>query len=198
MTRKIIVLFSCLLLLNISVFAQKVRPPQQLRLDKVYQREVDIKWNKTLLENIEWEIQVEGQAPQRTTAITHTVAGLEPDSTYTIRVRMVSGEHYSDFADLKVQTAALNYKVDSPQRVPYLRSISLDGSAPRVLPLYFTDLADSKARITYKFNGKAVTPAGNQLFLTPEFYSDKLEIFIEESGDRSFRLLYFINLPKES
>ena len=198
MIKKIILLLSCFLLLCSASFAQKVRPPQQLRLGESYQREVEIKWNKTLLENIEWEIQMEGRPAVRTTAITHTLTGLEPQSEYEVKVRMVRGEEYSDYAKLKFTTKGLNYRVDDPNRIPYLRCVQLDGTCPQQLPLYFTDLAHAQAKISCKLNGKPVTAENGVLHLVPENYSDKLEVFVDEGNNRTFKLLYFINISKDN
>lgn len=198
MIKKIILLLSCALLFGLVSFAQQVRPPQQLRLGETYQREVVIKWNKTLLENIEWEIQMEGRPAVRTTDITHTLTGLEPASDYVVQVRMVRGNEYSDYAQLKFTTRGLDYRVNDPNRVPYLRCIQLDGGCPQHLPLYFTDLANPKAKISYRLNGKPLTADQGVLHLVSENYSDKLEVFIDEGENRTFKLLYFINISKDN
>ena len=197
MIRKRLLLCSMWLMVCLTAFAQQVRPPQQLRIDKAYQREVKIVWNKTLLENIEWEIQVEGQQPARTTAVEYVVEGLEPDASYPVRVRMVRGEEASDFSELTVKTVPMDYKADDPQRVPYLRTLRADGTAPRILQLYYNDLASSSAQITYRYNGKEVHPEGHTLQLVPEKYADQLEVDIKEGDGRNFRLIYYINVSKD-
>ena len=196
MSRKIILLLSFWFTLLGTACAQKVRPPQDLRVENAYQREVDITWNKTLLTDIEWEIRFDGQPSVRTTDIRHTLTGLEPDTEYIVKVRMVRGKDYSAFSTLKFKTAALAYRVDDSQRVPYLRTIRIDATSPRELPLYYTDLATADARMTYRLNGQPVEPKDNILTIDTENYTDKLEILIDEGNDRQFRLIYFVNVPK--
>ena len=198
MLRKILILFSFALAAFTLASAQKVRPPQQLRVEKTFQREVEIVWNKTLLENIEWEILVEGQEPVRTQEIKYIVSDLEPDSEYKVSIRMVSGTNFSESADLLIKTKPMDYKVDDPQRVPYLRCISIEGDCPKQLPVFFNDLASSDAKIVYKHNGVEVKPVNHLLQLVAKNYTDKLEVLIDEGNNKKFRLLYFINIPKEN
>ena len=196
MRRKIIFLLTLCFVVLGTAFAQRPRQPQQLRIEKSYQREVDIQWNKTLLTGIKWEIQLEGQQPVRTTDIHHTIENLEPDTEYTVKVRMIKDQEYSAFATLNFKTEPLGFKVDDPRRVPYLRTIRIDANAPRELPLYFTDLATSEAKIAYKLNGQAVEPVNNRIVIDTKKYTDKLEVVIDEGDNRHFRLIYFVNVPK--
>ena len=196
MKRKILFLLSLCFMLTGTAFAQKVRPPQELRVETAYQREMDITWNKTLLTDVEWEIRLNGQPSVRTTDVRHTLENLEPDTEYLVKVRMVKGNDYSAFSTLKFRTRPLDYRVDDPNRVPYLRTIRIDAMAGRELPLYYNDLATSEARMTYKLNGEPIQPEGNRLVIESDRYTDKLEVYIDEGDNRQFRLIYFVNVPK--
>ena len=198
MSKKVILIVFLSMVLLGTAFAQQMRPPQQLRIENAYQREADLLWNKSLQTDIEWEIRLEGFPPMRTTDVRYTLEKLEPDTEYTVKVRMVKGNEHSAFSTLKFKTKPLNFKVDSPQRVPYLRSIRIDAVCSRELPLYYTDLANSDAHITYKLNGNAVEPIDNRLILDTPNYTDKLEVLIDEGDNRQFRLIYFVNVSKDN
>ena len=197
MLKKIIGLIALCLVAVGTAFAQQMRPPQQLRIEKAYQREADIQWNKSLLTDIEWEIRLDGQPPVRTTDVRYTLEQLEPGTEYTVKVRMVKGREHSAFSTLKFKTEPLAYSVDDPQRIPYLRTIRLDAVCNRELPLYYTDLASSEARISYKLNGTPVEPVENRLIIDTDRYTDQLEVQIDEGQGRQFRLIYFVNVSKD-
>lgn len=195
--------FSLFLLVVLSAFfpvrttaqTSPLRPPRGLTLEQAHQREVEIKWNPTLLEGIAWEVQLDDKSPVRTNELKITLSRLEPDTSYKVKVRMVRGAEVSEPAELEVKTAPLTRSFDDPERIPYLRTIKIDGSTKRRLPLFFTDLAVTNARIVYRVDGQEVVPdADNVIVLNMQETSCRLDVDIEEDAEHRFYLTYHLLL----
>lgn len=170
-----------------------LRPPRGLIAEHIHQREIELKWNPTLIEGIEWEVQVNDRPPIRTKELQFTIANLDPATRYDVKVRMVRGTDFSLPAELQVQTKALDRTVDDPDRIPYLRTVRIDGSTKRRLPLYFTDLATSNARIVYRLEGRTVVPdSDNTLTIEAQTSPCRLDVDIEEDADHHFYLTYYL------
>ena len=100
----------------------------------------------------------------------------------------------SEYAKTTAGTKNLEKSVDSEDRIPYLRTIEADATCKgRFLKLYYNELANPNAKISYKLDGKSVQPANNTLeFPIFEGYYKKfqLEIHIDEGEGREWEILY--------
>lgn len=158
-----------------------------------YQREIDFSWDKEADAEIQWELIFNNQPPLRLTTPYYTFDNLEPNQAYKAKLRAVKGTEASKYIELNVSTREMNYRIDSPERVPHLRTLGEDGTASRILPLYFNDLADTNARITYFIEGQEVSTKDNRLYF-PKTGKQKLKVNIEESPDRQWELEYNVNI----
>lgn len=144
-----------------------------------------------------WEVQLDNDPPIRCPHPFHTFERLPHNHPFTIKLRAIRGEQASDTATLHTATQNLNKAINDPDRIPYLRTIRIDGIAPRRLPLYFNELANPKAHITYKWNGQTMAPVDNHLLLSSSSYKDKLELHIDEGEGRTWNITYLISLERQ-
>lgn len=178
---------------SVSSARSEILPPTGLAA-KTFQHEIFLTWNAD--EANAWEVVVDDRSPIRTSTPQYTLDSLVHNRQYTIKVRTIKGEDFSTFAVLQATTQNIQKAIDAPDRIPYLRTIRIDGITPKRLPLYFNDLANEKARITYKFNGHPITPIDNHLHLSSSAYKDKLEINIDEGEGRRWHIVYLISLER--
>lgn len=185
-------LFS-LLLLPLSLLAQEVDVPQGMRI-KAYQHEIELMWNAA--PQTQWEVAIDDLPPVIVSHPKYTFAGLEHRKTYTLKVRALRQGKTSAYSSMSATTHDLDKKADDPTRIPYLRTVRIDGMAPQRLPLYFNDLANIKAKITYKLNGEVQQPVDHHLLLPSAAYRAKLEIAIDEGGGNQWNITYLLFLEK--
>lgn len=178
---------------SVSSARSEILPPTGLAA-KTFQHEIFLTWNAD--EANAWEVVVDDRSPIRTSTPQYTLDSLVHNRQYTIKVRTIKGEDFSTFAVLQATTQNIQKSIDAPDRIPYLRTIRIDGITPKRLPLYFNDLANEKACITYKFNGHPITPIDNHLHLSSSAYKDKLEINIDEGEGRRWHIVYLISLER--
>lgn len=190
-------LFLLILLLCCPAFLMAqapVRPPRGLK-STAFQREAELTWYATTLTDIEWEILLDGREPIRSKHNGCTIDGLEPATTYTARVRMVRGAETSTAVEETFTTQSLQRSLTDENRIPYLRTVRINGRCPKVLPLYFNELGSATASISYRLNGEEVVPkSDNTLLIDTPHYQDRLEIKIDEGGGRTFHLTYFLSV----
>lgn len=185
----------CLLFVSLGTWAQSPTPAPAGLAAQTFQHEIVLTWqagNDHL-----WEIQLDDRPPVRCTTASYTFERLPHNRPYTIQLRAVRGEEFSAYATLNTATQNLKKAVDAPDRIPYLRTIRIDGIAPRRLPLYFNELANAEAHITYKWNGQAIEPIDNHLELSSSSYKDKLELHIDEGEGRIWNITYLISLERK-
>ena len=83
----------------------------------------------------------------------------------------------------------MSENADYEGRIPYLYTIREDGACPQTLRLYYNDLANPDALITYKIDGVSVTPEGSVLTF-PSKGRHILQIEIEEAPERKWEIEY--------
>lgn len=167
--------------------------PDNLRI-KAYQREMEISWNKATDEKVKWEVVVDGKVETVISENSYVKTKLKPGSEHLIKVRAVKGKEFSPYAERKGVTEKMSKAENSEDRIPYLRTITADGKCEgRFLKLYYNELANPDAKISYKLNGVAVEPKDNILEF-PEFrgfYKQfQLEVYIDEGEGREWEILY--------
>lgn len=165
------------------------------------QREFAVQWEKSTDEVDGYEVEVaevNGTATQNpktytTTGTSYTFEGMEPGKTYQVRVRSTKGEAKSEYSEaFKVQTKALG---EFPYTdIPFLSTVSEDGSAPQNLPLYFLELKNPEAKLTCFIDDQEVTTPTNKILQFPSTGNHTLRIIVEEAEDRIWELSYELNI----
>ncbi|WP_172914856.1 fibronectin type III domain-containing protein [Capnocytophaga canis] len=157
---------------------------------QTFQREALLSWDKEADPQLQWEVVVDAQAPQRVVTNSFLVRGLEPETNYTFKVRAVKGANASEYTNhITKGTQSMQYGINDIRRVPHLRTLNDDGICKQTIDLFYNDLADASARITYFVNGKEVQPNGDQLTF-PQKGKQKLKIIIIEAVDRQWEIEY--------
>ncbi len=164
------------------------------------QREFAVQWEKSTdaVDGYEVEVaEVNGTATQnpttyKTTDTSYTFEGMTPGKTYQVRVRSTKGEAKSEYsAAFKVQTKALGEFTN--EGIPFLSTVSEDGSAPQNLPLYFLELKNPEAKLTCFIDDQEVAPT-NKILKFPSTGNHTLRIIVEEATDRIWELSYELNI----
>ncbi|TYK33625.1 fibronectin type III domain-containing protein [Bacteroides pyogenes] len=171
----------------------KPEKPQNIKTES-FQREITVSWKKHDAEGVAYEVKVGEKTYPGITENSFTVERLEPDRAYDIEVCAVKDGVKSDYEKKSVKTKALEKTVDSKDRIPYLRTVEPASSCKgRFLKLYYNDLANPDAKISYKLDGKPVQPKDNTLEFPAfegHYKSFRLEIHINEGGGREWEILY--------
>lgn len=167
--------------------------PDNLRM-KAYQNEMEISWNKVADETIKWEVVFDDQVETITSGNSYVKTKLKPGSTHHIKVRAVKGKEFSPYAERRGATERMREAENSEDRIPYLRTILPDGSCEgRFLKLYYNELANPNAKVSYKLDGVTIEPKDNTLEF-PEFEGFykrfRLEVYIDEGEGREWEILY--------
>lgn len=159
---------------------------------KAHQREIELSW--ATAPNATWEVAIEGSTlVKETNTNSFTLDNLEPNQTYKIKLRSKVNGEYSDYTEQSITTLAMEQGESSAERVPYLRTISENGTCPKVLNLYYNELASKNAVITYKIDDlPAVAQEGKLTF--DKTGKQKLSIEIVESNDKAWSLEYYVNV----
>ncbi|MGR4838870.1 MULTISPECIES: fibronectin type III domain-containing protein [unclassified Bacteroides] len=172
---------------------QKPEKPQQVKV-VAFQREITVSWKKSKTEGITYEVKNGEQEFTKITGTSFTLEKLEPGKSYTIEVCAVKDGVKSEYVRKNAITDKLEKAADSEDRIPYLRTLEPAGSCKgRFLKLYYNDLANPNANISYKLDGKTVEPINNTLEF-PAFDGNykrfQLEIHIDEGNGREWEILY--------
>lgn len=170
-----------------------LKAPDNLSI-KAYQNEMEISWSKVKDEEIKWEVVFDDKPETITSENSYMKTKLGAGSEHLVKVRAVKGKEVSPYAEQKGVTEGMSKAVDSEDRIPYLRTITPDGSCKgRLLKLYYNELANPDAKISYKLNGITVVPKDNTLEF-PDFggfYKQfRLEIYVDEGEGREWEILY--------
>lgn len=178
--------------LDRPIVVQPIDPPTGV-VAEGHQREIELRWNRSLVEGVRWQVRLNGSAPIEVTAPHHTFAGLEPDTNYTVSVRAVGEGAESPYVTQSIKTARMTKGVDDPDRIPYLRTVGAMGVVSIELPLYYNDLARVDGQFVYRINGHVVTPRESKLLL-PSVGKHLLEIDIIEAEGYEWSLVYKLNV----
>ncbi|TYK39256.1 fibronectin type III domain-containing protein [Bacteroides pyogenes] len=171
----------------------KPEKPQNIKTES-FQREITVSWKKHDAEGVTYEVKVGEQTYPEITGNSFTVERLTPGQTYIIEVCAVKDGVRSDYEKKSAKTKDLEKAVASKDRIPYLRTVGPAASCEgRFLKLYYNDLANPDAKISYKLDGKPVQPKDNTLEF-PAFEGHykrfQLEIHIDEGEGREWEILY--------
>ncbi len=163
--------------------------PQDLVIEK-HQRELEVQWNKGLVEGMSWDIRLNGGDLIKVDKPFYTFTDLEPNTQYQVEVRCHKGNNYSEFTTPKsVTTTDYSYGRDDLERIPYIRTIDEFGACSQTIQLYFVNLYNKNAKITYLFDGEELKPQGKTLTF-PKTGRHCLEVIIEEDETHSWHLDY--------
>lgn len=168
-------------------------PPTGLRA-QVQQREVELSWNAVSEPGVSYEIRCNDKKIATTKATSYIIEKLSPDTPYRFTVTTVKGEETSKPSQpLNEHTFQMTETVDDTGRIPYLYTIREEGTCSQTLRLYYNDLADPNARISYKIDGASVTPEGSSITF-PNKGKHILQIEIEETPERKWEIEYKLNV----
>ena len=168
-------------------------PPTGLRA-QVQQREVELSWNAVSEPGVSYEIRCNDKMIATTKATSYIIEKLSPNTFYRFTVTTVKGEETSKPSQpLNEHTFQMAENVDDAGRIPYLYTIREEGTCSQTLRLYYNDLADPNARISYKIDGASVTPEGSSITF-PSKGKHILQIEIEETPERKWEIEYKLNV----
>lgn len=168
-------------------------PPTGLRA-QVQQREVELSWNAVSEPGVSYEIRCNDKMIAKTEATSYIIEKLSPNTSYRFTVTTVKGEETSKPSQpLNEHTFQMAETVDDAGRIPYLYTIREEGTCSQTLRLYYNDLADPNARISYKIDGASVTPEGSSITF-PNKGKHILQIEIEETLERKWEIEYKLNV----
>lgn len=168
-------------------------PPTGLRA-QVQQREVELSWNAVSEPGVSYEIRCNDKKIAKTEATSYIIEKLSPNTSYRFTVTTVKGEETSKPSQpLNEHTFQMTETVDDAGRIPYLYTIREEGTCSQTLRLYYNDLADPNARISYKIDGASVTPEGSSITF-PNKGKHILQIEIEETPERKWEIEYKLNV----
>ncbi len=157
---------------------------------KSFQRELEVKWNKGLVEGMSWDSKLNGGKTITIDKPFYTFTDLEPNTQYKVEVRCHKGNTFSEFAEPKfISTKNYTLAQDDVVRIPYIRTINEFGACPQTIQLYFVNLYKVDAKITYLFDGQELKPQGKTLTF-PKKGRHRLEVLIEEDEAHSWHLDY--------
>ena len=161
---------------------------------KVQQREIELSWDAVSEEGVSYEIRCNEQVIAKTAATSYIIEKLSPNNSYRLTVTTIKGDERSKPSQVVSEhTLQMTESVDYEGRIPYLYTIREDGVCPRTLRLYYNDLANPDALISYKIDGVTATPEGSVLTF-PSKGKHILQIEIEESADRKWEIEYKLNV----
>lgn len=171
----------------------KLLPPTDLKA-KAQQREILLSWSPVEQAKAQYEVRVNGEVKTTTSETKCLLTHLEPNTNYTITIATRLGEERSEkTAQLAVKTEQLDRGVNDNTRIPHLYMIRENGTCPRRLPLYWRDLAENAAKITYEIDDQAVQPDGDFLVFSSAG-NHVLRIVVVESPEREWTLEYVLQV----
>lgn len=159
-----------------------------------HQREIELAWDKKADPDIQWEVVVNDNAPIKVATNSYVIEGLEPNSNHRVKIRAVKGTLVSEYTqEYAITTPRLNYTKDDLDRVPHLRTINNDMRCPQILSLYYTDLADKNAKLTYWIDGTETAPRNGKLHF-PKTGKQKIKVVVEESETLKWDIDYEVDV----
>lgn len=169
-----------------------VNKPEGLKA-AAYQREAELTWEGSIDPEVSWEVQADGKS-YTTKTPNYILTGLEPQREYNIKVVAKKEDVTSDAAELKVTTQSPYRSKDEEERIPYLRTVTRsEGQVRKTINLFYNDLYNGNAKITYYFDGVEIKPTGYQLTF-PATGKHTLKVRIEESASEVWTLNYNLNI----
>ena len=173
-------------------------PGTPKQLGDQHQREALIGWAEFDPSVTSWELTLEGKDPVTVTTKEYLITGLEPGKRYNYTLKSIKGKEKSEPVEGFVLTSRMDYEADSPDRIPYLRTlkeVSTHGKVSKTLDLFFNDLARGDAKITYYVDGTKVEPKGHTLTF-PKTGSVVLRMVVEESSTDKWDILYKLTVTE--
>ena len=171
----------------------RLAPPENLKA-KTQQRELELSWLPTAEEQVSYEVKVNGKVTGTTTGTNFVVTQLAPGTSYNIEVvTLKNNTRSAKAATLSTATEALTHAVNDENRIPYLYKVRENGTCPRVLPLFWKELADANAKITYWVDDQQQEPTDGRLLFTKSG-EHFLHILVVESDGREWELDYQLNV----
>lgn len=162
-----------------------------------YQREIELKWNKSD-RHTSWEVVVNGGTPIKVTTNSYIIEKLAPNTSYNIKIRAVKGTKYSEYTKESRITTLYGKAENDLTRVPHLRTllgreINILDRYPQTIGLYYNDLYNPNAKCTYYIDGVQIMPSGSTLTF-PKKGKQVLKVIVEEASDKIWELEYKVDI----
>lgn len=160
-----------------------------------YQREIELAWDKGLDNEVSWEIVVNGGEAISVKEPNYTITALTPNTSYKVKVRTVKEKITSAYSEeLTIKTEDLDRTETDETRLPYLRTLSPEGTTNQTIKLFYNDLYHaSQAKFTYWIDGQEVAPKG-YLLTAPKKGKQELKVRIEETPTQVWILTYNLDI----
>lgn len=172
---------------------EKISAPTNFKYNN-FQREVELFWDKENIEGLQWEVVVDNQNPILVKENQYIITQLKPQSNHSAKVRAIKNGEKSDYTSiLYFSTNDFKNSKDDINRIPHLRTIANDKSSSKNLRLFYNDLYDLNAKITYFIDGVETQPQGDTLVF-PKLGRQSLKVLIQESEDLQWELTYDITV----
>ena len=167
----------------------KLVPPSNIKAVP-QQREIELSWNAVDEDGVSYQILQNEQVLATTKATSYIVEQLEPNTSYQFRIRTVKGPDASEpSAPVTRKTQQMSRGIDEEGRIPYLYTVREVGTCTRTLRLFYYDLANKDAQISYWVDGVAVTPADSSITFASKG-EHLLRIEIAETPERKWDIEY--------
>lgn len=159
----------------------------------IYEREAVLSWSNA--EGTTWEVMVNNQTHQLNTP-KYTLTDLTPNTNYTVKVAAIKGGSKSAYRDVSFKTDSPSKADNEETRLPYLATLRPDGTATKMIDLFYLDLyKTASTKFTYWVDDVVVQPNGHQLTF-PKAGRQVLKIKIEEGSDKVWTLVYNVNVSE--
>lgn len=168
-----------------------LQPPTNLRAQP-QQREINLSWLPAAHVDTRYEVRINDEVVATVHVPYFVATDLKTNTRYHISVVSLLGDERSaQSAQVVTTTQGLERAIDDESRMPQLYTLRDNGTCPRVLPLYWRDLADTAAHISYEIDNAVALPEGNVLVF-PSSGEHMLRITVKESAERQWVLEYFL------
>ncbi len=158
---------------------------------RAFQREIEFWWDNGL-PNTKWELIINGQSeilePNR-----YIATKLTPNTDYKVKIRAIIESKKSDFIEKNIRTQNFTKSKSDLGRVPHLRTLTIDGTPPQTIDLFFNDLYNIDAEIQYFIDDKTIMPTNNQLHFDKKG-KQTLKMLIKEEEGLEWEIEYKLNV----
>ncbi len=168
-----------------------IQVPSEFRAE-IYQREIDLSWNKENDDNLKWEMVFNGKSITLDRNYCN-LTDLEPNTKYEVKLRTIDGNKKSDFIEQSIWTKRIEYDENDDNRVPHLRTLGIYGNCSKKIKLFYNDLYNPNAEIKYFVDGEQVQPNGKD-FIFPKTGKQKLRVIIKEKEGFEWEIEYNLNV----
>lgn len=173
---------------------EKIAMPSNIQ-GTAQQRELFLSWQPVQGKEIKYRVFVNDKLVATTDQPSYIIQKLQPATSYNIGVQtLMPNGHVSDIVKKELRTNFITTSRDDADRVPYLYQLKGYGDCPQVVFLFYKDLYDDNAKITYMLDGKEFTPIDGYKLVFSSLGKHSLIVDITEGDGKSWNLEYNLNV----